>query len=937
MMIIRQPAIILLFITACRLVCQNLQASEGVDFARDVRPILMKYCYECHGPEKQKSGLRLDIKSLAFKGGSGHGPALVPGKPEESPLFELVSSNDSEERMPPKGPGLTSAELQTVQRWIKAGAAWPDGIDSARVADPLDHWSFKPVAVAMPPEKKQAGWGENPIDRFILQKLQQSGLSPSAPASRRVWLRRVSLDLTGLLPTMAEVEAFESDKSPDAYGRVVDRLLASPRYGERWGQHWLDVVRYADTHGFEVNTERPNAWPYRDYVISAINNDTPYNRFIREQIAGDQAGQPAATGFLVTAAALLPGQIGADDESKRLARQDELAEIIINTGQTFLGLTIGCARCHDHKFAPISAKDYYAFQGFFAGVDYGDRSVPSREAAAARRAIESRIASIDNRLVRYMPLARAGDRSAEKTSVKRPKLNARLNIDRFSPVQASRVRLTINKTNNLEPCIDELEIFDDSGTNVALASRGGKASASGSNVSPNRHELRLVNNGEYGNSSSWMSNQTGGGWVQIELPGTFTIDRVAWGRDRQGKFGDRLATDYKIEVASGDGPWRLVADASDREAFDGNSRRAEYSFEHLAAGVKAEAQNLVKEKRDLEKRLGSFSANGTLVFAGIFRQPDNVRLLSRGDPEQPKEPVAPATLSIFKPIQLPANAADTDRRVALADWLTDPANPLTARVGVNRIWQGHFGTGLVDTPNDFGPSGAKPTHPELLDWLAGEFIRNSWSMKHMHRLIVLSATYRQSAAIDAKAQAIDADTRLLWRYPSRRLEAELIRDNMLAVASGLNTKMGGRGYDLFGSRGGLNGFPPIEKFGDEGRRRMIYAHKVRMEKDIVFGAFDCPDAGQSLARRRQSTTPIQALNLFNSQFSMDQAQALAERVRRETGVSDLSRQIDAVFQAAFLRHAGPDEVSELLPLVQENGLETLCRAILNSNEFLFIP
>ena len=914
-----------------------VQGDERVDFARDVRPILAKNCFGCHGPEKQKSSLRLDIKSLAFKGGSGHGPAIVPSKPEESPLFQLASSADADEKMPPKGPGLTKAELQTVQRWIKAGALWPDGIDSARVADPLDHWSFKPLAAATPADMKKAGWGKNEIDRFIQEKLQKSGLSPTPEASRRVWLRRVSLDLTGLLPTMAEVEAFESDKSPDAYGRVVDRLLASPRYGERWGQHWLDVVRYADTHGFEVNTERPNAWPYRDYVISAINNDTPYNRFIREQIAGDQAGQPAATGFLVTAAALLPGQIGADDESKRLARQDELAEIIINTGQTFLGLTIGCARCHDHKFAPISAKDYYAFQGFFAGVDYGDRSVPSREASAARRAIESRIALIDNRLAQYVPLARAGDGARPDSSVKRQKVNARVNIDRFTPVKASKVRLTVKKTNNLEPCIDELEIFDDSGTNIALASRGGKASASGSNVSPNRHELRLVNNGEYGNSSSWMSNETGGGWVQIDLPGTFTIDRVAWGRDRLGKFGDRLATDYKIEVASGDGPWRLVADASDREAFEGKARRAEYSFEHLPAGVKAEAQNLVKEKRDLEKRLGSFSADGNLVFAGIFRQPDKVRLLARGDPEQPKEPVAPATLAIFNQLQLKEDASDASRRASLADWLSDPGNPLTARVAVNRIWQGHFGTGLVDTPNDFGPSGSKPTHPELLDWLAGELIRNGWSMKHLHRLIVLSATYRQSAAINAKAQAIDADTRLLWRYPSRRLEAELIRDNMLAVASGLNTKMGGRGYDLFGSRGGLNGFPPIEKFSEEGRRRMIYAHKVRMEKDIVFGAFDCPDAGQSMARRRQSTTPIQALNLFNSQFSIDQAQALAERVRRETGVGDLTRQIDAVFQAAFSRHAGPDEVSDLLPLVQEHGLETLCRAILNSNEFLFIP
>ncbi len=901
---------------------------KPVDYAREIKPILEKNCYECHGPEKQKSGFRLDIKSQAFKGGSGHGPAILPGKAGESPIFLLTSSTDADEKMPPKGPGLTTDELKTIERWINGGAIWPDGLDTARVKDPMDHWSFKPLGRKELPVTAKQGWERNPIDRFILQKLEQSGLSPAMEASRRTWLRRVSLDLTGLLPTMAEVTAFENDNRPDAFERMVDRLLASPRYGERWAQYWLDVVRYADTHGFEVNTERPNAWPYRDYVISAFNADTPYDRFIREQIAGDQLGRDSATGFLVTAAALLPGQIGADDASKRLARQDELSEIIINTGQTFLGLSIGCARCHDHKFDPISHQDYYAIQGFFAGVDYGDRGVPSREAAAARRAIESRIAAIDADLVRYVPLFGSG--------TKRPKINARQNIDRFTPVKASRVRLTVNKTNNLEPCIDELEIYDLSGANVALASRGGKASASGSNVSPDRHELRLVNNGQYGNSSSWMSNENGGGWVQIDLPGTLTIDRIVWGRDRLGKFGDRLAIDYKIEIATGDGPWKLVADASDRMPYTEGRARAEIAFDHLPKLERTRAEQLVREKRDLEKSLGNYSANGALVFAGIFRQPDDVRLLSRGDPEQPKQRVAPATLPIFQQVTLSSDAPDRDRRRVLAGWLASPENPLTARVAVNRIWQGHFGTGLVDTPNDFGHSGSSPSHPELLDWLAARFIESGWSVKQMHRMVVLSATYRQSAAIDPKSQSIDADARLLWRYPSRRLEAELIRDNMLAVAGGLNRKMGGRGYDLFGSRGGLNGFPPVEKFNDEGRRRMIYAHKVRMEKDIVFGAFDCPDAGQSMARRRQSTTPIQALNLFNSQFSIDQAAALADRIQAEAG-SDPARQIDAAFQAAFLRHVSADELAELLPVVRAEGLAVLCRAMLNSNEFLFIP
>lgn len=903
-------------------------AIGAIDFVRDVRPILQKHCYACHSAEKEKSGLRLDVKALAFKGGSGHGPAIVPGNADESPIFLLASGAEPEQKMPPKGQGLSDSEVETLKTWIDAGAVWPDGIDTAKVADRRDHWSFKPLTHPALPEVKRSDWPRGPIDRFILARLEREGLAPSPAADRRAWLRRVSIDLTGLLPTVEEVDAFLADDRPGAFERVVERLLASPRYGERWAQHWLDVVRYADTHGFEVNTERPNAWPYRDYVIAAINADTPYDRFVREQIAGDQLGKDAATGFLVTAAALLPGQIGADDASKRLARQDELSEIIVNTGQTFLGLTIGCARCHDHKFDPISARDYYALQGFFAGVDYGDRPMPSREGAAARRVIEARLRSIETELAQFVPLAKSGAR--------RVKVSARENVERFAPVQASRVRLTIRKTNNLEPCVDELEVYATTGKNVALASAGGKPSASGSNVSPNRHELRLVNDGEYGNSSSWMSSAMGGGWVQIDLPGTFTIDRVVWGRDRKGEYGDRLATDYVLEVATGDGPWQAVADASDREPFEAKPAKMQFAFDHLPPDRRAEAEKLVREKRDLEKILGSYAAEGALVFAGVFRTPDNVKLLARGDPEQPKDSVAPAVPELFGKISLAADAPEPRRRQALAEWLTDPGNPLVARVAVNRIWQWHFSTGLVDTPNDFGHSGSKPSHPELLDWLAGEFVRSGWSMKHMHRLIVLSATYGQSATIDPKARAIDADTRLLWRYPPRRMEAEAIRDNTLAVAGSLNTKMGGRGYDLFGSRGGLNGFPPIEKFGEEGRRRLIYAHKVRMERDIVFGAFDCPDAGQSQAMRKQSTTPIQALNLFNSQFTVDQAEAFAARVIRESG-EDPARNIDHAFLLAYSRHATPGEIAEMRPFVQEYGLPVLCRAILNSNEFLFIP
>jgi len=349
----------------------------------------------------------------------------------------------------------------------------------------------------------------------------------------------------------------------------------------------------------------------------------------------------------------------------------------------------------------------------------------------------------------------------------------------------------------------------------------------------------------------------------------------------------------------------------------------------------AAAQRLVDERKSLEKEIAS-AVKLQNVFAGNFVTPPPTQLLSRGDPELPIEEVAPALIAAFGAVGLSASAEEQERRRTLANWIADSDNPLTARVMVNRIWQWHFGMGLVETASDFGWSGARPTHAELLDWLAGQFIHSDWSIKSMHRLIVLSATYRQSSHVDGAAQTVDADTRLMWRFPSRRLEAESIRDSMLAVSGRLNLKTGGPGFNLFKSRGGLNGFPPIESFNDEGRRRMIFAHKIRMEREAVFGAFDCPDAGQTMPRRRQSTTPIQALNLFNSRFTIDEANAFAERLKTEAG-ENLDDQIQLAYRLAFSRDANPQELAQATAIAGSHGLETVCRAIFNSNEFLFIP
>lgn len=910
--------------------------AAAVDFVREVRPILKNHCYSCHGEKKQKSGLRLDIKAAAFKGGDKHSPDIISGKAKDSPLIHFITTDEEDELMPPKGK-LPASDIATLTNWINEGAPWPDGVDLAKLEDRRDHWSFKPLGSnggILPPVRNQDAPSTNPIDSFIDAKLAEKNLHRSPPADPISLIRRITFDLTGLPPTPEETTAFEKEFIQDRASSIqhlVDRLLKSERYGERWAQHWLDVVRYADTHGFEVNTERPNSWPYRDYVIRAFNNDTPYDRFIKEQIVGDAMGQDAATGFLVTASVLLPGQIGKDDASKRLARQDSIDEMVMNIGQTFLGLSVGCARCHDHKFDPITAKDYYAMQAFVAGVEYADRDLhtPAAEAARAEeKKLKARLAEIDKELAHFVPMAKSG--------AERPMINARENSDRFPPVKTQRLRFTIKATTNLEPCIDELEVFNTRGENVALATTGTKRKSSGDIGVAERHELKFLNDGRYGNSRSWLSNTLGKGWVELEFPQEQTVERVVWSRDRDGKFTDRLATDYQIEISDAAGQWHTVADASDRQKFDPKNKKfAKPTLKGLTPAENKRARPLFEEKSRTEKQIAQ-AVNLQKVFAGTFRTPDDIHLLNRGDPEQPKEAVTPAVLSALGNVTLPKESAEQDRRRALADWIASAQNPLTARVMVNRIWQGHFGTGFVQTPSDFGRMGMKPTHPELLDYLAAEFIRSGWSVKHMHRLILLSETYGQSSQSIKDYETIDSDVRYLWRYPSRRLEAESIRDSMLAVSGRLNLQMYGRGFNLFDQRGGLSGFDPIETFNADNQRRMIYAHKVRREPETVFGAFDCPDAGQSTARRIESTTPIQALNLFNSLFTLEQSAAFATRVQQQAG-TDTAKQITLAYQLSLSRAPTAAELADTTPLVQTHGLTALCRALFNSNEFLFVP
>ncbi len=897
----------------------SLAAAQGadIDFQRDVLPVLRRHCVDCHGPETAEANLRLDSPAQALRGGDSGEPAIVPGKSGASYLIARVLHQNPTKRMPLDAKPLTSAEVATLKRWIDDASSWR-AAQEALAQRKLDHWAFQPVVRPQPPAV-----GQSPIDAFILAKLSEAQLTASPPASRRTLIRRLFLVMHGLPPTPERVERFVNNPDEEAWPRLVEEALASPRYGERWAAHWLDLVRFGETHGFETNRERRNAWRYRDWVIDAFNSDMPYDKFIVEQIAGEGAG----TGFLVAGPYdLVKGQ---DPLLRLTQRQDELADIINTTGTAFLGLTLGCARCHNHKFDPVTQTDYYALQAVFAGVRHADRALPQPSETKSRlAALDAEIADLRQRLAKFLA------QPAHSSPGKRVAVNAQENIERFPPTDARFVRFTINAANQSQPCLDELEVFAGE-VNVALASAAAKASSSGDFVHP-LHKLAHVNDGQYGNARSWIASKTSGGWVQIELPGVKKIDRIVWGRDRQGRYTDRLATDYRIDASLDGKTWRRLASSADRAPY--NSPKPPSPAYDFTAFPPAEAEQGLA----MLKRLKAISAQSetlrqpTLAYAGAFSQPGPTRRLYRGDPTTPRETVSPAAIKSLTPLNLAADSPERDRRLAVAKWIADKDNPLTARVIVNRLWQFHFGAGIVDTPSDFGGNGTAPSHPELLDWLASELVASDWSLKHVHRLILNSQTWRQESRPRKSGLAADAGTRLLWRFPPRRLEAEAIRDSMLAVSAALDTRMGGPGFSAFEVEAeNVRHYHPKQSFGPQDWRRMIYMTKVRQERDAVFGVFDCPDCSQVVPKRSRSTTPLQALNLLNSRFVMQQAELFAQRLDREA--NSPREKIVRAYALCFGRRPEAEEIDAAIKFIHDTDSRQFARAMLNANAFVFIP
>lgn len=899
--------------------------TRKIDFEQDVKPILESRCTDCHGHDDPEADFRILSRRSMLRGGESGEPSVLPSRSADSFLIKVVSGKDPHLKMPPDGPPLSGIQIAILRAWIDQGLEMPDDLLAEDSSRRSDHWSFQPVTSPDVPESSHE-FASSEIDAFILARLQRNGLSPSPQAERRHLIRRLFLVMLGLPPTPEQIEAFVRDTSPDAWKNLVDRTLNSLHYGERWARHWLDLIRFGETHGFETNRERLNAWPYRDWVINSLNSDKPYDDFIRQQIAGDALGEHVATGFLVAG----PHDVvkGQDPDLTLMQRQDELSDMINATTTAFLGMTIGCARCHNHKFDPITQRDFYAVQAVFAGVRHGDRKLPvpaERQERVAR--LRRQVQELRHRLREFIPASPPVQRSA---------VTATHNVDTFPAATAKFVRFTILKTNSSQPCIDELEVFSGE-RNVALSSTGAIATCSSSLPGYRIHQLAHINDGRYGNQHSWISNEPAGGWVQIEFPKPESISRIEWARDREGKYGDRVATEYRIEVAAEPGEWKLVSSSADRLPFGKTqAEEPEYQFDQAPEPRAELGRKWLAKLRTLRQQADDLATVQT-AYAGTFQQPGPTHRLYRGDHRAKREIVAPDAIESLGSLNLPPEPSDQQRRMAFAEWIASPDNPLTPRVIVNRIWQFHFGTGLVDTPSDFGAAGTRPTHPELLDWLAQDLMKNNWSLKHIHRRILMSRTWRQDSRPDSNSLKIDGTSRLLWRFPPRRVEAEVIRDSILAVSGKLDKRMGGPGFSGFEvEMENVRHFHPKSTYGPEDFRRMVYMTKVRQEQESVFGSFDCPDASQVTPERSRSTTPLQALNLLNSSFVNEQAGFFAERLAKESPSPEAARIIRA-YELCFGRQPDGQELSNASSFINESGRVQFCRAMLNASEFVFIP
>lgn len=889
----------------------SILTAEGIDFQNDIYPILENNCLYCHGEDEQESGLRLDRRAHMLLGGDSGIAAVVPDHPERSYLIEVINHVEEDMAMPPDEDKLPAEEIELLSAWIKAGAVWPGQMDE-RIEAEIDHWAFLPRA-----EK----FDHDTIDGFLSEQLQSAGLEFSQPADPRSLIRRASIVLTGLAPTPERTalfqQAFEVDADA-AYETLVNELLASPHFGERWAQHWLDVIRWAETNGSESNLYRKNAWMYRDYVVRSFNEDKPYDQFVREQLAGDVLGHGDATGFLVAGPHVPAATVGAEATAIRQARADRMDEVLQTVGASVMGVTIGCARCHNHKFDPISIQDYYSMTAAFQDVEFGSRYPELSNEHP--RVIRDRLLREELTQLRGQMRGQGWAWVEDWTGFQEV---------HFPAKTAREMRLAFD---GRWVMMDELELLqaDDESRNLLSPEFGVEIRDNPVTHVKNQPTSNL-NNGVFG-TKGWRGVSPKGNkekpWLEFVFPEDVSVNALRLSTNRE----DFLQTDYldgmnkvsygefRIQFRDDEGQWKAFAStaAMKKRSKDNEDRQA----------MQDRVQELITEL---------LIEGPQPAFLAEFVEPVETFVLARGSPESPRDLVqASAPKMLGGALDLGPDSSGPERRRAFAEWLVDSENPLTARVMANRVWHHIFGSGIVATPSDFGLAGAMPTHPDLLDWLAGRLVDSGWSMKDAVRTIVLSKAFRQSSAPNETGLAKDGSAQLLWRFPPRRVEAEVIRDSVLLASGRLDDSIGGPSYRIHNVKKRYAQWEVVDNHGDETWRRMLYQERMRRVDDRIFTAFDFPDCGQIRAKRPVSTTPLQALNLLNSEFVVTQSELLATRVRQDVGDA-IEDQIGRSFELLLEREPSESELAASMPFVASEGLELFCRTLINTNEFAFLP
>lgn len=974
---------------------------EPVDFARQIAPLLATHCLECHHGVDAKGGLVLSNRDRARVGGETGEEAIVAGDPDASPLWLRVESDE----MPPKHP-LPADAKTLLKRWISEGAEWggenidPFAYTTTKRAG-YDWWSLQPLAKVQLPEIEEDRIGFNDVDRFIVARLRQAKLSPSPPAEPRALIRRLAFDLTGLPPDPEDVDRFRADPSDQAYRELVEKYLSSPAYGERWGRHWLDVVRFGESDGFERNNPRRTAWPYRDWVIEALNEDMPYDRFVRMQLIGDllepNLEGAAATGFWT--AGVHNTVVGGSERMKKLAREDEIEDVLSAVGQTFLGLTVNCGRCHDHKFDPVTQAEYYRMASAISGLGFGERTADNPQFAESLREIEEQIAKLDVR--------RTGLEKKAREAVLAAREQGRLPIP-----DAPQPQARWEFDGDLRDQIGDLHgraVGDIAFDKGALVLNGRQHVVTAKLKTPLKAKTL----------SAWVQlnslKQRGGAVMSVQTPGGGVFDAIVFGEQEPQRwmagsnfFRRTQPFGGPVEAEAGGGPVHVALvyredgtitayrdglqygkpiRKAELQPFESNQSEILFGLRHdppgpgkwltgrihqaslysraltsaevaaaagnlsqyvteeeLAAQLSSEEYAALKSSRQkldqLRKQRDQLAARAKQkVYTLTARKGAVVKRLDRGDPDLAQETVRPGAVAAVQGLNadfpLPPDAPEADRRRALADWITNINNPLLDRVIVNRVWHYHFGAGVVSTPNDLGFNGGRPTHPELLDWLADWFRQKDRRLKPLHRLLVTSATYRQSAMPDDDALQVDADNRLLWRMTPRRLEAEVVRDAMLVVAGKLNRKLGGPSFEDVSvtPNNGTTYYEPKSEMDESFFRRTVYRFNPRGGRSALLDTFDCPDPAAATPRRAVTTTPLQALSLFNNRFVLAMSSHFADRVRRQAEAENADP-VDLAWRLAVARPPTEQERKLSLSLVEQHGLESLCRGLFNVSEFV---